>query len=321
MLIQWLKSFLPIGWLPANRVFTPNSRSFLSDGHLIEVVVLTVPHAMFVARLLARSLSQLGVQVEIITQRPDQGFRDCLHFVIAAQAFRRLPRHYSAYQMEQCVSNALNRKKYQRKLRRSMGIFDYSLMNIEALKDLGFPESGLCYMPVKPLIEGALTLDEDRSHAVIFYGASNNLRRQQYLSELQRHTPLKVIDGLFGERLLDELSQAKLVVNIHYYEGALLETTRIYECLSRGALVVSESSADIAEHSELSAIVDFVPVGDIDRMVERVQFWVEHDDARQAHMQRQENWLRQFEHAFTRQLTQALLQYHLISKSQANKGL
>ena len=227
MLIQWVKSFLPIGWLPANRVFAPIPQSILSGGSLQQAVILTVPHAMFVARLLARSLGPLGVQVEIITQRPDQGFRNCLHFVIAAQAFRRLPRYYVAYQMEQCVSNVLNRKKYQRKLRRSMGVFDYSLMNIEALKRLGFPESGLCYMPVRPLIEKRLTADEDRLHEVVFYGASNNLRRQQYLSALQRHTPLKVIDGLFGERLLEELSQAKVVVNIHYYEGALLETTRI----------------------------------------------------------------------------------------------
>lgn len=321
MLIQWFKSFLPIGWLPADRVFAPISQDVLSDGCLRQAVILTVPHAMFVARLLARSLNQLGIQIEIITQRPEQGFRDCLHFVIAAQAFRRLPRHYVAYQMEQCVSNVLHRKKYQRKLRRSMGVFDYSLMNIEALKKLGFPESGLCYMPVKPLIERTLTPDKDRSHAVIFYGASNNLRRQQFLSELQRHTPLKVIDGLFGERLLDELSQAKIVVNIHYYEGALLETTRIYECLSRGALVVSESSADIAEHSELNAIVDFVPVGDIERMVERVRFWVEHDDTRQAHMQQQVNLLLQSEHEFTQQLKRALLRYHLISKNQADEGL
>ncbi len=319
--MQWFKSFLPIGWLPADRVFTPIPQSVLSNGCLRQAVILTVPHAMFVARLLARSLNQLGVQAEIITQRPEQGFRDCLHFVIAAQAFRALPRYYVAYQMEQCVSNVLKRKKYQRKLRRSVGVFDYSLMNIEALKRLDFPENGLFYMPVRPLIERTLTPDEDRSHAVVFYGASNNLRRQQYLSELQRHTPLKVIDGLFGEHLLDELSQAKVVVNIHYYEGALLETTRIYECLSRGALVISESSSDIDEHPELSAVVDFVPVGDIDRMVERVRFWIEHDDARQTHVQQQAQLLLQSEHTFTQQLKQALLHSHLISKNQADEGL
>lgn len=310
--MQWFKSFLPIGWLPADRVFTPIPQSVLSNGCLRQAVILTVPHAMFVARLLARSLNQLGVQAEIITQRPEQGFRDCLHFVIAAQAFRALPRYYVAYQMEQCVSNVLKRKKYQRKLRRSVGLFDYSLMNIEVLKRLGFPESGLWYMPVRPLIERASMPDESRLNDVIFYGASNNLRRQQYLRELQRCTPLKVIDGVFGERLLDELSQAKIVVNIHYYEGALLETTRIYECLSRGTLVVSESSADIDEHSELSAIVDFVPVGDVDQMVRRVQYWIENDCERQAHLQKQEQLLLQSEHSFTQQLKQALRHYHLI---------
>lgn len=301
-----------MGWLPAKRVFAPIPRSILSGGLLQHAVILTVPHAMFVARLLAHSLERLGVQVEIITQRPEQGFQNCLHFVIAAQAFRRLPRYYVAYQMEQCVSGVLNKKKYQRKLRRSVGVFDYSLMNIEALKRLGFPEKGLSYMPVRPLIESTLIPEEARPYDVIFYGASKNPRRQQYLSELQRYTPLKVIDGVFGERLLDELSQAKIVVNIHYYEGALLETTRIYECLSRGTLVVSESSADIDEHSELSAIVDFVPVGDVDQMVRRVQYWIENDCERQAHLQKQEQLLLQSEHSFTQQLKQALRHYHLI---------
>ena len=59
MLIQWVKSFLPIGWLRANRVFAPIPQSILSGGSLQQAVILTVPHAMFVARLLARSLGPL----------------------------------------------------------------------------------------------------------------------------------------------------------------------------------------------------------------------------------------------------------------------
>ena len=307
-----------MGWLPAKRVFAPIPRSILSGGLLQHAVILTVPHAMFVARLLAHSLERLGVQVEIITQRPEQGFQNCLHFVIAAQAFRRLPRYYVAYQMEQCVSGVLNKKKYQRKLRRSVGVFDYSLMNIEALKRLGFPEKGLSYMPVRPLIESTLIPEEARPYDVIFYGASKNPRRQQYLSELQRYTPLKVIDGVFGERLLEVLAQAKIVVNIHYYEEALLETTRIYECLSKGALVISESSADIGEHPELREVVDFVSVGDIDQMVKRVQYWVENDEARQIHIHRQKHWLSRSAQAHTQQLKQVLCHYHLITNTQTD---
>ena len=69
------------------------------------------------------------------------------------------------------------------------------------------------------------------------------------------------------------------------------------------------------------AVVDFVPVGDIDRMVERVRFWIEHDDARQTHVQQQAQLLLQSEHTFTQQLKQALLHSHLISKNQADEGL
>lgn len=51
--------------------------------------------------------------------------------------------------------------------------------------------------------------------------------------------------------------QKNRVLNIHYYENALLQTTRIYECLSLNKLVVSEQGSDQDEHTELDGIVDF----------------------------------------------------------------
>ncbi len=36
------------------------------------------------------------------------------------------------------------------------------------------------------------------------------------------------------------ICQARVVVNIHYYDGALLETPRICECISLGVPVLSE---------------------------------------------------------------------------------
>lgn len=59
-----------------------------------------------------------------------------------------------------------------------------------------------------------------------------------------------------------------MVVNLHYYEGALLETTRIYECLSLGVPLVSETSVDRAEHAALDGAVRFVPVGDLPALLQ-----------------------------------------------------
>jgi hypothetical protein len=56
-------------------------------------------------------------------------------------------------------------------------------------------------------------------------------------------------------------------VNIHYYEGSLLETTRIHETLSLGTPLVSESSIDIDSHTDLTSVVSFIQIGDIDAMI------------------------------------------------------
>ena len=66
------------------------------------------------------------------------------------------------------------------------------------------------------------------------------------------------------------MKKAKVIVNVHYYENALLETTRIYECLSLNKVVVSEVGSDQSEHESLQSVVDFVEIGDVDAMVAKV---------------------------------------------------
>ncbi len=89
---------------------------------------------------------------------------------------------------------------------------------------------------------------------------------------------------------MEELKKGKIVVNIHYYENALLETTRIYECLSLNCLIVSEKSTDFEEHLSLQNIVDFVDIGDVHGMVNRISFWLDNDSLRQEKIE--ENFLK-----------------------------
>ena len=81
---------------------------------------------------------------------------------------------------------------------------------------------------------------------------------------------MKLINGLYGPALWAELQKAMVVVNIHYYEQALLETTRISECLSLGLRVVSEAGSDQAMHEQWSKAVTFTPIDDVAAMREAV---------------------------------------------------
>jgi GR25 family glycosyltransferase involved in LPS biosynthesis len=120
---------------------------------------------------------------------------------------------------------------------------------------------------------------------VLFYGDTNNDRRRRILANLSSRFQVRVISEVFGEELIEAIARARVVVNVHYYEGALLETTRIYECLSLHRIIVSEESVDMEEHENLNGLVDFVEIGDVNAMVDRISYWLDRPEAQAARRQ------------------------------------
>jgi len=244
-------------------------------------VILTTPHCGFVAHSIQHALKKIGVETSIIHARPEVGYEDLPHFVICPQMFEQLPGLYVAFQMEQSVSTRWFTDAYMRMLENSFAILDYSVANVEALVEKGLHRKQFFYLPLGYLPNCAAPGDEqDDEYDVMFYGDDKNDRRQAFLDALGKVCKVKVINNLFGDALHAELAKAKLIVNIHYYEGALLETTRLWECVSFGKLVVSERAVNMAENRDLESLVDFVDLNDVHGMVERVQYWLANESAR-----------------------------------------
>lgn len=246
------------------------------------IAILTTRHCEYIARGMQAALERVGIASGIIFERPAEGYADVPHFVICPQMFDTLPGFYVAFQMEQSVSSRWFTEDYLRRLENSYAIFDYSTRNISFLKEKGLSLKQVYYLPVghlPGLTDSLPPAEEAVDYDIVFYGDANNERRQAYLAELRKHCRVRVVSEVFGEDLYRILSGAKLVVNIHYYAGALLETTRVWECLSLGKLVVSERSTDMEDHGELEGLVDFVDIDDVPAMVRRVRYWLE-DDAR-----------------------------------------
>ena len=248
----------------------------LGDKDTAELVILTTAHCGYLAELMCASLKKVNIHAAVQYQRPEEGYLDVLHIVICPQMFDVLPGQYIAYQLEQSVSSRWFTEDYLARLQNSLAIFDYSLKNIAFLQDKGLSYRQIYHLPVG-FLPRELADSVPETVDVLFYGDINNDRRRAYIAELKKHFSVKIINDIFGDALYAEMSKAKVIVNIHYYEGALLETTRIYECLSQNKIIVSEESADMDEHSALLPLVDFVPINDIDEMVERVRHWVRDD--------------------------------------------
>lgn len=247
---------------------------------LKKVTILATPHTMYVAYMLSYSLSAVGFRVAVITSPPSRGYGKEVYIVLCPQMFSRLPQSMISFQMEQSTSPRWFTEQYLRELRDSLAILDYSRTNIGFLERQGIPYRNIFYVPIKPipnylefLAARGLNLggEHEKTYDVLFYGDVNNERRQMILGELGKRFDIKIVGDVFGRELYGCLLRARVVVNIHYYENALLETTRICECLSLGVPVVSESSVDRAEYPELEPLVRFVRVGDVAGMIQAIE--------------------------------------------------
>lgn len=298
--------YFRLAWRKPRQIF-PLARGFMARGgpkpvapELVQfdlrsstgsVVVLTTRHCEYIAREIHDALERVGIASEVIFEQPAGGYADAPHFVICPQMFPVLPGFYVAFQMEQSVSSRWFTEDYIDRLEKSYAIFDYSTRNISFLKEKGVSLKQVYYLPIghlRGLPAGLPPARDAADYDVVFYGDTNNERRQAYLRELRKCCRVRVVSEVFGEELYGILSGAKLVVNIHYYAGALLETTRVWECLSLGKLVVSERSTDMEDHGELEGLVDFVEIDDVPGMVSRVRYWLQHESEREQRVRANE---------------------------------
>ncbi|MBR7652993.1 class I SAM-dependent methyltransferase [Brucella oryzae] len=264
--------------------FNKNRDILLSERRLESVktvTIITTNHTMFVAHLIVKELSLIGITANITTSTPKE-FTDDLYFVICAQMFSVLPPSEKRiiFQMEQSISSRWFNEAYLHSLRNSLAVLDYSMQNLLFLEEKGVKYPKTYYLPISCLPSYDKWLQDNTNETikiepkqfdVLFYGDIHNERRSAYLTELQKHFKVKIIHDSFGAEIRQAIRQARIVVNIHYYENALLETTRICECLSLGAKVISEVGSDQSEHRQLEHLVSFVDIGDTDGMINAIR--------------------------------------------------
>ena len=252
----------------------------IAPGSTRHVGVMATRHTLFVAHLLAHALQKAGFAVDVMTEPPKGGFVHDAYFVVCPQMFKRLPpgEKRIAVQMEQSVSSRWFTPDYLSTLENSLAVIDYAQTNLQFLEGRGIAYPHTFLVPVGGFAGYGEYLRRNSLHPqgldapcdVLFYGDVNAPRRQQLLAAIGERYQLRIVGNLFGPELHRAMASARVVVNLHYYEGALLETTRIHECLSLGVPVVSETSADQSEHSALEGAVRFVPVGDVPALLQAI---------------------------------------------------
>lgn len=276
--------------------------------------IITTEHTRYIANIIKDCLGKCGLKGEIYINSVEE-YEDIPYIIVCPQFLKKFPRLYAVVQMEQTVSTRWMTQEYLNILRNAYAVFDYSMVNIKYFGKDPIISSKLFYLPVDSAkIPIASSYEGEKEYDVLFYGAPYVERRQQMLDKLKEKYNVKIICDKFGPELYAEMQKAKVVINIHYYANALLETTRIYETLSVGSsVVVSERSTDPEEEKRLEGIVDFVPVDDIDALCDRVGYWIEHDEEREAKVEANNLLLRDRANALEFYLARFLLANERIS--------
>ncbi len=159
-----------------------------------------------------------------------------------------VPHNYIVYQLEQTTGNDESKwfsERYLNYLRQAMCVWDYSLVNYQNLKKLGI--KSIEYVPIQYLSQTDHIIQKapsDKDIDIFFYG-SFNLRRQKIIDDL-RIAGLHVVarNNVWKQEREDLIARSKVVINIHYFEHSILETTRLSYLLSNNCLIVSEQSQD-----------------------------------------------------------------------------
>lgn len=296
--------------------FSTTSNSIMTNSKIERIDVISPQHTLYLAKLIQHALFHIGIDCFISIGTPDE-FLDIPYIIIAPQTLTKFPKCYIAYQMEQSTSERWFDEKYHAILNNAFSVFDYSLFNIEFFRTSGSirNKNSLFYLPVDyyPSFSESSACSE-KEYDVLFYGDTNSPRRKRILEAISKKFDVHICYDVFGEELYSEIRKAKVLLNIHYYEDALLETTRIYEALSlNSCVIVSESGKDEEARKRLEGFVDFTEPDDIDVIIERISYWLSHEDERIEKVRDNERVLSRRPSAFDFFFYRYLLAWDIIS--------
>lgn len=278
--------------------------------NLDNITILTTPHCLYIARLIKINLKKIGILSTIITSTNTYK-KDEFYILVSPILLKEFPEKYIVFQLEQLETSAWFCDTYFDTLKNAFAIWDYSTNNIRFLQDKGIDFNKLFYLPIDILHKNRATVK--KKYDVVFYGATSSERRNQFLNKLKEHFNICIIENLFGEELETILSESTVLVNIHYYDNALLETTRLYEALSLGCFIISESSSDLNQYANLSNLIVFTEENNPEDMVSTVAYWLEHEKERQEFLQKSDEIRKTMPDMFAFYMMRFLLAYERIN--------
>ena len=207
-------------------------------------------------------------------------------FIGINKLITKYPPNYIIYQFEQANSYFLNHKnekeynyifndKYIDILKNAKQIWDYSTKNIEWLST---------HIKIKNIIHIPICFDNNlinhknntiqKDIDILFFGSLNK-KRKNILNELQKRNSNLIIviknNDCWEDELLNLILRSKIILNIHYYENAILEMHRLSYLLNNKSFIISE---DILDKKQMNTFENSLIFSPYDKIIDTCIYWL-----------------------------------------------
>ena len=208
-------------------------------------IIYTTNIGLLIAESIGHMLKKLNYKYKIVLEITIDDIKNNrkdpyeIYIILFPQTLKNFPdvNKYIIYQLEQYKQSKWITDEYKKKIENSIFTWEYSLENYNNFE----PEykKKLFYFPVPTINIVHDIKPSDYKYDLIFVGAPNK-RRNDIIRELKKRYKVLFLTKTFNNDLYDKMEQAKIVLNLHYYKNAILETTRINEALFNNKLIISE---------------------------------------------------------------------------------
>ncbi|CAM9784688.1 unnamed protein product, partial [Phaeothamnion confervicola] len=184
-----------------------------------------------------------------------------IYVIIGVHHYKRLPRHFICVQTEQAGSTWIT-PQFKAKLQRALAVWDFSKTHCRQ-----WTCKRACFIPMRVPLSTFFDRSDNSADAklkppklkpikdidICFFGGPHERRfkMKRIFEQMGKSLGFNVCFLVVGESEFiyeaqrDALvDRAKLVLNIHFWSSASLETHRLSYLMSRGACVLSEPSCD-----------------------------------------------------------------------------
>lgn len=261
------------------------------------IIVFGVASVYHQATELTRTLQeQKCAQVVQATSIDDLHVLDdaALYILLTPQLVPVYPKRFIAYQVEQWGTGWISRSwgslngsqpgnTYAEVFEAAVEVWDYNRWNIDHFEyPQGLRREHVKYVPFAWFPFVPVPATDARDIDVLFFGAMND-KREVKLAYLRDIGVNVTIVSAQQVELNAFVLRAKIVLNLHYYDG-LLETSRIMHAISLKALVISETAKDEQSNRDFAKALIFK--NDVAAIADSVVYFLGNDRKRQEVVER-----------------------------------